>query len=775
MSRKIELLAPGGDVDSIKAAIAAGADAIYCGLNKFNARNRAQNITIDDLDGILRLAHSNGCEVFLTLNIIIVENEIPAIIGLLNILVNSRIDGVIVQDLGLFYLLREKFKDLKIHASTQLTTHNKGQIHFLGELTASRVNLSRELSIKEIRELAAVAHGDKVLTEVFVHGSHCISFSGLCYLSSVHGGKSGNRGRCSQPCRDQYITPPEGGNYPLNLKDNSAFSYLRELADAGVDSIKIEGRIKKFHYVYSVVDAWRKHLDEFQDNNPIAADDSVLHKVFNRGFSNAYLEGDINKLMFSDNPRDNSALHLSKQYGCSSKTDIQRAKREIYDEKTDIINDVKSKISRLSIQKYPVRITITGTAGASLNVAVHTLDSFFSVFSVTHLERVGQRRNEHSDHQGKDGAEGDNSGNYIPKEKVKSLDHTSLLHFLRTINNREYFIEDLEVDLVQDDLFLPFHELNSLKKDILFRLNGSKSLIAPQAVSRPQKRSHEKIRPDLSVLISTPEDMGICDGTDANVFFQLPSCLAGTTAQYIELFQKNSQMVPWFPSILIGEDYEAAVEFLHRLQPERIVTNNTGIAYEAYKLKIPWIAGPYLNSVNSYTLICLKEKFNCLGAFISNELNRYQLQCVQRPDNFDLYYSIYHPIMLMTSRQCLFHQITGCEKKGIDSDCLRSCEKLSSITNLNQASLVIEKSKQNYHSVYNGLNFLNTDIITDITDRFSNFLIDLRPVETETDVDATHAELVHLFNQAIHGDTEATVELHRVIHPSTCNQYKKGI
>ena len=223
MKRKIELLAPGGDIDSIKAAILAGANAVYCGLNKFNARNRASNISFEDLQGIVRLAHKNSCEVFLTLNIIILDSEISALIKLLNRLVNTQIDGVIVQDIGMLYLLSQYFKGLIIHASTQLTTHNKGQIEFLSKLNAQRVNLSRELNINEIKTLTAVAHMNSVLTEVFVHGSYCISFSGICYMSSVHGGNSGNRGRCSQPCRDKYISTAEGNDYPLNLKDNSAY------------------------------------------------------------------------------------------------------------------------------------------------------------------------------------------------------------------------------------------------------------------------------------------------------------------------------------------------------------------------------------------------------------------------------------------------------------------------------------------------------------------------------------------------------------------------
>ncbi|MCD6294041.1 MAG: U32 family peptidase, partial [Deltaproteobacteria bacterium] len=223
MKRKFELLAPGGDIDAIKAAIVAGADAIYCGLNKFNARDRATNIDLEDLNGILNLAHRNNCKVFLTLNIIIVESEIPTLINLLNKLINTRIDGVIVQDLGLFYLLSKYFKDLKIHASTQITTHNEGQIHFLSKLNVTQVNLSRELNINEIKALTLIGYQDGILTEIFVHGSYCISFSGICYMSSVLGGKSGNRGRCSQPCRDRYLTTPEGKNFPLNLKDNSAY------------------------------------------------------------------------------------------------------------------------------------------------------------------------------------------------------------------------------------------------------------------------------------------------------------------------------------------------------------------------------------------------------------------------------------------------------------------------------------------------------------------------------------------------------------------------
>lgn len=265
MTRNIELLAPGGDLDAIKAAIAAGADAVYCGLNRFNARNRAKNIAVDDLHGVISLAHGNNCKIFLTLNIIIVESEFDALKDLLNKLINTGIDGIIVQDIGVLYMVSKYFPGLEVHASTQLTTHNRGQIEFLNRLAVSRVNLSRELSLDEIRDLTLYAHELDISTEVFIHGSYCISFSGLCYLSSVTGGRSGNRGRCSQPCRNRYETTAQGKAFPLNLKDNSAYFDLEDLYDAGVDALKIEGRIKKFDYVYTVVHCWKNRIRGLAD------------------------------------------------------------------------------------------------------------------------------------------------------------------------------------------------------------------------------------------------------------------------------------------------------------------------------------------------------------------------------------------------------------------------------------------------------------------------------------------------------------------------------
>ena len=306
MSPKIELLAPGGDIDAIKAAIIAGADAVYCGLDTFNARNRAANISFDELVRIIRLAHQYDCQIFLTLNIIILEREFKTLAKLLSKLANTTLDGVIVQDLGMLYILKKHFPTLDIHASTQLTTHNIGQIPFLKKLGASRVNLSRELNLKEITAITKVSQKENVLTEVFVHGSLCVAFSGLCYSTSASVGNSGNRGRCSQACREEYKPTESGNKFPLNIKDNSAFFDLPALIEAGVHSFKVEGRIKGASYVHTVIDSFRKQIDGFVATGELLEDGERLYKVFNRDFSNAFLRGDLKQSMFIDNPRDNS-------------------------------------------------------------------------------------------------------------------------------------------------------------------------------------------------------------------------------------------------------------------------------------------------------------------------------------------------------------------------------------------------------------------------------------------------------------------------------------
>jgi len=773
MKNDIELLAPGGDIESIKAAILAGANAVYCGLDKFNARSQAKNITLDSLPGILRLAHKHDCEVFLTLNIIIIEREVPAIIGLLNKLVNTTLDGVIIQDLGMFYLINKYFPSLKIHASTQMTTHNAGQIKFLSKLRATRVNLSRELTLPEVTALTLTAHEKNVLTEVFVHGSNCISFSGLCYMSSVTGGNSGNRGQCSQPCRDEYLTTPEGKNFPLNIKDNSAFLDISALADAQVDSVKIEGRIKKYHYVYTVVSTWRKQLDSFFAGKILEGENNDLRNVFNRDFSNSFLKGDISRDIFIDNSRDHSPIYRAKvKFGINAQSEIgdeklSIVKKELSGIKEDIVVDVQERIGQFSIDKAPLIIKFSGAVGNPLSIWIETPEISFNIFSSSNLISVD-----------------------VTNNKSSYLDETLLSKKFKSINDTEYFIDGLDLDDLQRGVFIPFKELSLIKNAIITELNNGKEIVSPVEfsnvdASKPEclsensnndiSKIEKEITPSLSVLISSENDIYLCEKTDADIYFQLPNHFKDNLTAFVELFETNKNLIPWFPAVLIGINYRAAVEFLQKVQPERIVTNNSGIAYDAYELGIPWTAGPYMNLVNSYSLLCLKEEFNCVGAFISNEINKSQIKKIHKPDNFDLIYSISHPIVLMTTITCMFHQVSGCKKNIVDDKCIQRCEKSSSITNLKDVSYFINKDKGDYHTVYNETNFLNTDIVSDIKNTFSNFFVDLRDVTTNTNIDLSKLEIITHFERYINGNTDSINVLQQSIYPSTSTQYNRGI
>ena len=746
MSRKIELLAPGGDVDAIKAAIVAGANAVYCGLDTFNARNRAANLSFDDLIGILRLAHQYQCEVFLTLNVVILESEIPTLVKLLNQLVNTGIDGIIVQDLGIFNLVKKHFPSLAIHASTQLTTHNEGQIHFLAKMGATRANLSRELNLAEIKTLTTLAHDNEVLTEVFVHGALCIAFSGQCYSSSVSVGNSGNRGRCSQACRDEYEITAAGNKFPLNLKDNSAYFDLPELVDAGVDSLKIEGRIKGAQYVHTVVDSWRKQINQFVDTGKLLADDSNLYKVFNRDFTNSFLKGDLTKGMFIDNPRDNSFQHANDKNNAISVVQIQEVQDNLSSEKNAIVELVAEKIKHLSIAKSNLSLSFSGQVDQLFKVTVSTDDNRFEIKSSMPMRLASQAK----------------------------VDQAAIEKRFKSLKKGEYTLLPFNFDNFGEDLSIPFKELTRIKNELVLLLN-SREYIAE--VKLPVLKKHPKVTetPTLSLLISDEKDLPLCDVTDADIYFKLPESFKKNCNKYIDIFLRNPRLIPWFPAVLIGKDYIEAVRVLEQVQPKRIVTNNTGVAYKAFEMGIQWIAGPFLNTTNSYALLTLQEELNCAGAFISNEINRNQIKNIARPENFKLLYSIYHPILMMTSRQCFFQQTVGCNKPSIEDGCMLKCQKATTITNVKGVSFAVDKQKGGYPSIYNHEQFLNIKAVEDLSHLFDEFFIDLTNIGSGSKQEIDKAQLIQHFENVLQGMDDSKVELNQLVTVSTNAQYQQGL
>jgi putative protease len=776
MTQKIELLAPGGDVDAIKAAIVAGADAVYCGLDTFNARNRASNISFEQLVGVIRLAHQYDCKIFLTLNIVILEHEFSALAKLLNKLVHTKVDGVIVQDLGMFPLIKKYFPTLDIHASTQLTTHNPGQIAFLKKLGASRVNLSRELNLREITALTAVGREHDVLTEVFVHGSLCVAFSGLCYSTSASAGNSGNRGRCSQACREEYETTESGHNFPLNLKDNSAFFDLPALIEAGVHSFKIEGRIKGASYVHTVVDSFRKQIDGFLKTGELLEDGERLYKVFNRDFSNAFLRGDLNQSMFIDNPRDNSKNHAIakvttlKDNNSISVVQIQEVKQNLYQEKNQLHDLVRAQIEYLSIEKIPLTLDFSGTLGGQLSLTIRSAEVPSQPGVKDNLAKVKPQSFTLT------------TTSPLVKNDKHGLDFATLEKRFRSLGNAGYELTHVGVPSSLAELSVPFRELTQLKNEAVRRLNGEQALL-PE-VQLPPLEKHGKhadnslaqgTPAELSILICDQADVDLAGVTDADIYFKLPDAYKRGCTKYIDFLAANPRLIPWFPAVLIGKDYDVAINILEQVLPPLIVTNNTGIAYRANQLGIEWIAGPFLNTTNSYALMAMKESFDCRGAFISNEINRQQMRNIARPKNFKLFYSIYHPILLMTSRQCFFQQSVGCEKPRIDNGCMLSCDKSTSITNVKGMSFAIDKQKAGYPSIYNEDQFLNTQVIDDLGDLFDGFMIDLTNIGAGDKPSPDKVVLIQQFERRLRGDKSVEPSLNALVPDSTDSQYHAGL
>jgi len=323
MRKTVELLAPAGNAESLHAAVENGADAVYLGGKFFNARHQADNFDMPELTEGLRYAHARGVSIYLTLNTLVNDEEIPQALTYAEEAYYAGIDGVIVQDLGLAALLRKKLPDLPLHGSTQMTVYDLEGARMLEEMGFSRVVLARELTLEQA---AWIARNTGLEVEIFVHGALCVCYSGQCLMSSMIGGRSGNRGRCAQPCRLAYTLAGPGGKgevrdrprYLLSPKDMNALEYLPEIVSSGVRSLKIEGRMKSPEYVATVVRIYRKYLDIALDRagkgdtSKLDIDEKDrrdLLQIFNRGgFSAGYLKGKTGAGMMSYEKPNNSGV-----------------------------------------------------------------------------------------------------------------------------------------------------------------------------------------------------------------------------------------------------------------------------------------------------------------------------------------------------------------------------------------------------------------------------------------------------------------------------------
>ena len=299
----LELLAPAGSMEALHAAVQNGANAVYLGCGAYNARQGAKNFTPQMLAEAVKYCHIRGVAVHLTLNTLVSDREIDDVIELIRHAASVGVDAFIVQDLGVAQLCRQIAPDVALHGSTQMSVHSLAGVLFCAALGMSRVVLSRELNREDIQYICA---NSPIEIEVFGHGALCMSYSGQCYLSAAIGGRSGNRGRCAQPCRQSYGYSRHDSKYPLSLKDNCLIHYLNDLQSMGVASLKLEGRMKRPEYVAAVTAVYRQALDDGAVTQEMM---DTLTAAFNRqGFTDGYYTGDIGGKMFGvredkyDNP-----------------------------------------------------------------------------------------------------------------------------------------------------------------------------------------------------------------------------------------------------------------------------------------------------------------------------------------------------------------------------------------------------------------------------------------------------------------------------------------
>lgn len=346
MNKKLELLAPVGSFESLKAAIQNGANAVYLGGKEFSARASANNFDREELKEAVRYAHIRGTRVFVTVNTLIKQDEKEAFLEYIKFLHNEEIDALIIQDIGMASMIKKELPDFELHASTQMSAHSLEDVLYLEKIGFSRVVLARELNVDELKYITDNSNVD---IEVFVHGALCVCYSGQCLMSSVLGTRSGNRGRCAQPCRqkyqlynieqDSYIETD--GQYLLSPRDLNTIENIGAIIDSNILSLKIEGRMKRPEYVATVVSAYRDAIVNYIENNESKVDDErleELYTIFNRKFTHGYILGEVGASVMNSEKPNNRGLYIGKVLSCNTKSKRLKIKLEKSLKKGDGLN-----------------------------------------------------------------------------------------------------------------------------------------------------------------------------------------------------------------------------------------------------------------------------------------------------------------------------------------------------------------------------------------------------------------------------------------------------
>lgn len=352
----MKIVAPAGNMERFYAAVKAGAQEIYMGLKGFGARRNAENFTLEEYKEALDYAHKRGVKIFLTLNTIMMEKEMEFLYPNLKVLYEHGLDAVIVQDLGYFKYMKENFPDMEYHGSTQMTVGNHYEAEYLRKLGFTRVVLPREMTFKEIKK---IRENTSIELEIFVSGALCICYSGNCYMSSFIGSRSGNRGMCAQPCRKKYENSTGEKGYLLSPKDQLlGFDEIKKLKEIGIESIKVEGRMKDPNYVFETVSYYRDLIDGIKAQEKSS-------ELFNRGYSKGYFYGNDNYIMNKD-----YSYNLGKNLGLLSGKELKLKSRVVLGDGIIYLSKNFEKLGGGYINKIELKSGDMGRKSAEANEVI---------------------------------------------------------------------------------------------------------------------------------------------------------------------------------------------------------------------------------------------------------------------------------------------------------------------------------------------------------------------------------------------------------------------
>lgn len=495
--KKIELLAPAGNMDNLIAAVNAGADAVYLGGTNFGARAFSKNFTNEEIIKAIEYSHLYGVKVYVTINTIVYENEVDEFMEYVDFLHKNNVDAVLIQDLGMLDLVRKTYPNLEIHSSTQMHIHNLDGTLLMQKLGVKRVVLARETSIDEIKY---IKNNSDIELEVFVHGALCISYSGECLMSSLIGGRSGNRGTCAGSCRQKYDVIDENGikinkeDYPLSTKELNTIDYIDELIKANVSSLKIEGRMKSKEYVYKVVSLYRHAIDSYYDNKKfiISKEEEIkLKKLFNREYTKGFIfneennniinsyrpnhlgvkigkvldyKNNIATIKLFDDLKIGSGLRiignpdvgiLVNEFYINKKRVKEAKKGSIItikvNDKVKIDSDVLITLDKKLIEEIDkeinnnrkVLINIKFTAKNNKNITLYAFDGTNEIYIKSNIPSIAINK---------------------PTTKEEILDK------LNKLGDTIYKYDNIQID-IDNNIFIPLKEINDLRREMIQKLN----------------------------------------------------------------------------------------------------------------------------------------------------------------------------------------------------------------------------------------------------------------------------------------------------------------